>query len=424
MSGNHLKDNCVVLKQKDKDQFVGVKIDNKNVRVFFPVGYNLPKEDLELRKDILHLFNILHHLKDDNESVLPNRSLNSDKTKKFPFNAYIEVIRDYIENGYYVENESIYTIDKNGNIDWSKTIKSQKPLLQKNTANNFYSPIYTSFIVKQPNLNENNEISYIHQYCVYESFDKLGWLFTSFVPQKPNVTFNRKRFLSIIRTKLYSTNNDAKKRLFNAMIDVISYMDEEDDENQFYFGTNSFEHVWEKLIDYTFGINDKDRFFPKAEWKLQKGKTKSTFPLQPDTIMIYNGNVYVIDAKYYKYGETNDPSDLPNSASINKQITYGEYIKENYKNLRDDEFDDCIYNAFLMPYNMKDNLFDFDEPFVNIGVAVSKWKENDFKFESIQGILVDIRYLMHCYNKRTKSNIIKLAEVIEESYLENKKLLN
>ena len=75
-----------------------------------------------------------------------------------------------------------------------------------------------------------------------------------------------------------------------------------------------------------------------------------------------------------------------------------------------------------MPYNMEDNLFDFDEPFANIGVAVSKWKENNLKFENIQGILVDIRYLMHCYNRREKSNIIELAEFIEESYLENKKL--
>ena len=277
MNGNHLKDNCVVLKQKDKDQFVGVKIDNKNVRVFFPMGYNLPKDDLELRKDILHLFNILYHLKDDNDSVLPDRNLDSHKTNKFPFNAYVEIIRDFIENGYYVENESVYKTDNKGNINWSKTIKCQKPLLQKNLINNLYSPVYISFIVKQSNLNENNEINYIHQYCVYESFDKLGWLFTSFVPQKPNLTFNRKKFLSIIRTKLYSTNNDAKKRLFNAMIDVISFMDENNDESQFYFGTNSFEYVWERLIDYTFGITNKDKFFPKAEWKLQKGKTKSKY---------------------------------------------------------------------------------------------------------------------------------------------------
>ena len=37
-------------------------------------------------------------------------------------------------------------------------------------------------------------------------------------------------------------------------------------------------------------------------------KTKSTFPS---------------DAKYYKYGVTGNTRDLPESTSINKQITYG-----------------------------------------------------------------------------------------------------
>lgn len=49
--------------------------------------------------------------------------------------------------------------------------------------------------------------------------------------------------------------------------------------------------------------------------------------------MLYQGNVYVLDAKYYKYGATGKLSDLPESTSINKQITYGEFIAEQ-KNLR------------------------------------------------------------------------------------------
>ena len=35
------------------------------------------------------------------------------------------------------------------------------------------------------------------------------------------------------------------------------------------------------------------------------------------------------DAKYYKYGWTQLPKDLPSSSSINKQISYGEYIAIN-----------------------------------------------------------------------------------------------
>lgn len=64
--------------------------------------------------------------------------------------------------------------------------------------------------------------------------------------------------------------------------------------------------------------------------------------------MLYNNNIYVLDAKYYKYGATKNRFDLPESASINKQITYGEYIdaQADLKNP-----DSVIYNAFLMPFD-------------------------------------------------------------------------
>ena len=64
--------------------------------------------------------------------------------------------------------------------------------------------------------------------------------------------------------------------------------------------------------------------------------------------MLHNNNIYILDAKYYKYGATKNPFDLPESASINKQITYGEYIdaQADLKNP-----DSVIYNAFLMPFD-------------------------------------------------------------------------
>ena len=63
----------------------------------------------------------------------------------------------------------------------------------------------------------------------------------------------------------------------------------------------------------------------------------------PDTIMIYNGKYYVLDAKCYKYGWTGIPDHLPNGSSINKQITYGEYL-EKHKGINADS----VFNAFIM----------------------------------------------------------------------------
>jgi HD-GYP domain-containing protein (c-di-GMP phosphodiesterase class II) len=78
-----------------------------------------------------------------------------------------------------------------------------------------------------------------------------------------------------------------------------------------------------------------------------------------------------------------------------------------------------VYNAFLMPFNAKDNIFDYTELFENCGEAVGDWKNKNNKYEHVQGILVDINYLMHNYTGNHSKKVQKLAELIEKSFDEN-----
>ena len=414
MSNHTLKDRCTVTTQNEGDRFVGIKAEMDDVKVYFPLGYQLPDNDSELRTEIFHLFNVLNEFLDKKDRIIPINNIEANKNVEFPLNAYLEVIKYYVENGYYVERDSSFKTKDRGKINWTKTIQQQKPLLYKNSQDS-YSLIYTSFTVKESMPNINKEITNIHQHCVYESFKKLGWLFTPNMPKKPIGTLNTKRFLNVLKNKLGNTNNDVKKRLFKSMIEMLEFMDGDTNNVQFYFGTDNFETIWERLIDKAFGIKNKDDYFPKSKWNLQYGKTKSLHPLQPDTIMIYNDNVYVLDAKYYKYGRTGNPQDLPNASSINKQITYGEYIQKS-KNIDGDN----IFNAFLIPYNKNQNPFNSNLTCLNIGEGIGEWKKNKLKYEHIQGILIDIKYLMYNYTGDTKYNTLQLAKSIENSFNENK----
>ena len=80
---------------------------------------------------------------------------------------YLNVINYYLDhNGtYYCETERTFKVDSRGKTDWSRTIKTQKPLLQGN------SPIYLKQVVRVQTPNLNRLITRIHKYCVYESFD-------------------------------------------------------------------------------------------------------------------------------------------------------------------------------------------------------------------------------------------------------------
>lgn len=412
-----LKDKCRICKHDDEDRFVGIRGDTNAVEVSFPLGYELSETEDDIRRDILQLFRILTEFKKEEEGHISRRKYEETFMDLFPLNAYLEIILYYMENGYYKELEPIYKTRERGKINWSKTIKQQNPLLYLNKDNITYSPVYTHFTVNLSSLRDDKEITLINQYCVRESFERVGWIFTSFMPPKSEIPFDKNRFLAVLRTHLSNTNNDVKKRLFRSMIDIIKDKDEKNPNRRVHFGTNSFAYVWEGLIEKAFGNVEKEDYYPRGEWTLKYSDDKPTHELRPDTIMCYDGNFFVLDAKYYRYGDSNDPSHLPSSSSINKQITYGEYVKLK-------ENDKTVYNAFLMPYNKNKDIFPSKEDFLNIGEAIPKWKyvngeENEIiEYEHIQGILVDINFLIDNYRSHSTENIENLAKAIMVAFEE------
>lgn len=198
-------------------------------------------------------------------------------------------------------------------------------------------------------------------------------------------------------------------------------MDEKTSEKQYFFGTDFFERVWEKMIDKAFGIENKEQYFPRTRWLLDYGRQKIKTPLQPDSIMIYNDKVYVLDAKLYRFGCNPDKPDfLPNSSDINKQITYGEFIAKT-KGVPADR----LYNAFIMPFNSAKNGFltldangnivpGFTGNIGNVAEAIGDWKPNPQKYERVQGIVMDTRFLMYNYITMPDHQKRLLADAIEK----------
>lgn len=411
---SEMRKRCHINTNEEGDRFVGIKADSDDVVVYFPVGYHLPENENDIKRDILHLFQVLAEFTDCSDRVLTMNKFEAPQSVDFPINAYLEVINYFMEkNSYYMETEPIYKTRDRGNIDWAKTIQRQKAFIQSN-----FSPVYTKYTVRESTPNENKLITHIHRHCVYESFSKLGWLFTPYMPEPPQIPLDVKRFIIALNDKLATTFNDKDKKLFRSMKSMLEYMDEKPSETQFYFGTDYFESVWERLVDRVFGIKDKKDYFPRARWRLRKGKHKEKYPLEPDSIMLHNDKIYVLDAKYYRYGISGNPDHLPDSSSINKQITYGEYIQKQ-RSMRNES----LYNAFIMPYDAAKNYFGFTAPFGNVGEAVGDWKGDTYYYERIQGIVVDTRYLMYHYTGNPRNSIIALAESIEKSLVENNGLL-
>ena len=381
-----LRSICSVSTGCENDRFVGIKMLDGKPEVHFPIGFALSADENDLRKDVCLLIGILKAFQNrDSSSISSNRSQNS--TADFPILAYQRMVLRYLNYGDYHETENIFKQENRGKVNWARTIKQIKPVFQES------GPVYLNFITKSSKPLNNSMLAEIYRYCVYLSFQNIGWLYTDKTIPKPRIRFNMDLFKAIVTEKLSITNTDRDKELFTDMLAIINGHSEEGLEVADYlFGTFEFEYIWEKVIDRAFGIKDKKRYFPRSHWHL--ASAQANHALEPDTIMVSNGIVYVLDAKYYRYGHSANPNHLPDTSSIHKQITYGEFIYEH------PEFGfSQIYNAFLLPGDLQNGPFSCNNNFTYIGHADSEWKSNSHTFEKVAGIVVDTKYLLSNYKK-------------------------
>lgn len=411
-----LSDICIYNAKLEGQSFVGLHFENGDLKVMFPLGYRKAETDSERRKDILNLISVLGSFMEKESSMDTPKAENKKAETGFPIQAYLRIISDFFSNGYYHESETEYRKSLSGKINWNKTVKAIKPELNGNDL------LYLKFVTTKTHNNEAASITQIHKYFVYDAFFKIGFLFCSRMPEKPQIKYNSNLFRSVINLKLPKTFNDRNLVLFNDMLMIMDYLDaSEYNKNNFRYGTEEFEYIWEKLVDRVYGVSNKDEYYPHTNWHIA-GKVlgdsdvdykKSA--LRPDTIMLLDDGekkeAFVLDSKYYKYGERRVSCALPGTDSIVKQIAYGKYVENNieHQELRIDG--NNIYNAFILPYNSdgkKEEVF---------GYATTTYEDNSKPYHKIYGVLLDIKDLMYNHSCHDNNKIVKLANTIKE-YIE------
>lgn len=437
-SKNSLSSCCVYFGEDKSDaeslseKFVGLKCTDGKLKIYFPVGYRKPDEknnspaeiEKEVRRNILNLIHILKAFGENEDNLSVSPLLIKNQKVDFPIHAYLFIIRDFLSNGYYVQKETLYSKTTGGRVSWNRTIKSVKPQFLD------FQPFYFDFITQKINYSQTELISQIHRFCVHECFSKLGFLYSSFLPEKSELKLNKNLFVATIKKALAQTFNENNLILFKNMIDVLNFLDPDGDRNDFVYGTENFHHIWETLVDSVFGENDKDRFYPKVYWKLNGESSAYDFPgdekrnsLRPDTIMIQNRGkpgqkIFVLDSKYYRYGATKIKCHLPSSESVVKQLAYAKYIENKSSKIPEDVkteiSEDSIFNAFIMPADLSDENCNMK----NIGFASADFvfSENEVEarksWHKIHGILIDTKFLMQNHSKN-ENLAAELAEVIE-----------
>ncbi len=412
--------NITINRSIDENNFVGIKYDRNKINFYLPLGMEFDVQEidgLEISKDLkLQLVMFLKSISlvksKDNGKV--DKGIAIGESSEVPFNSFFWIISDYLKNDLYQEIDKKYIKNGNGKINWKRTLNSDKILTDTEVV--YLNPYYESRFQK------NNIITELNNYCLHISYEYIGFLFGNIsLPitnlKEREIAKKSKYYINVINKELSNTFNDRKKLLLRHMKRILDMTFDDNSDNQKNYGTNKYEYVWEKMVNDVFGSKSLDisKYFPEAYWTLLgKSREKDKSKLRPDSIYKTEDKLYILDAKYYRYGVTGRTNDLPHTDSIQKQITYGDHISTN-KNLYDNINPNNIFNAFILPFNKDNNNLEIDEDINYYGFAESAWKKsnNNVSYEKIALILVDTKYLINCFYQKEKSNIEKMISSIE-----------
>ena len=432
--------------------FVGIKITQSERSVTFPMGYALETPALdsskikkEERAQILNLIKSIY-LCTSNKNGERISVLNGEIKNDFPVKSMLYIIEDFLDRGtYYTEKETLYTKSNGGKISWSRTIKSVKPAVSESGI------AFLDFIIRKNRVQENHLVTEIHKYCVHKCFEIFGFLYTPLVPEKglldeSDISKNKKYYARVLQEKIDSTYLESSVELFGNLLDFISNFDSESEAKEAAYGTNCFQVVWESLVDSVFGtVGQKEKeeyFYPASRWNFTDGKPRKNAPLRPDTIMIAgissaenpfaeNGRkCFIIDSKYYSYTmlrkldfKEDEESEsvllhgsIPGTDSIQKQITYAQYIDSSIKsydskNREKYRFNPSdIFNVFILP---EDN--NIEEKLKYIGNAASDWHDGSKNYHTIHAVTMDTKFLLENGNKKSCEMQKELAELVERN---------
>ena len=386
--------------QKGEYEYIGFDLEANAGRFIFPCRYiasgqenaadaEREKGQKEEAKKIISLI----------KRVQKEFSLGGSGDEAFQFYSMIWLIRDYIDNGYYTETERVVHRGSQGKIDWKHTLRHSGIYFDGNNL------LYRDFYVRRNKLDEANLLAQIYKCCLAYSAECIGFLYN--VSQTERSVFRMDSSADVgfmfyhVQKELGRTFNSYKQMLLRHLLTILKGRQGKIRAVSLCMHDKEFEYVFEFLVNSVFGTEVVQDFYNEYGYKIDD-KRFSASKLRPDTIMrnpMMGGtpDFYVIDAKYYNYGYTENPRDLPQASAIAKQIGYNHYLRRRENK--------TFYSIFLLPFAKEAE----EKPVKYIGYAANassllscadkrdKMDNEDEKMDKVAVCLVDLKTLVDVY---------------------------
>lgn len=401
--------NIKIDRATNSKKFVGYKICKNYIQVTIPPMLYIPENnEKEMKKILLNFIRSIQLAKKIKFEDYENGCIDQEEML-WDIDSYLWLIHDYLENGMLFISKNNFANEIRGKVNWKRTLK-MSPIISKGNV------IYDKLIINRK-VNVSSKITEVYKFCLEICIKRIGWLFDySFSTNCLNPpSFNE--MVSLVNQFQRITYDDIGKERLRIMKNILlEYGGHKSRIQNQTYGIKHYHFIFESMIDILYGnINDKSKYRPLTEWHIA-GETKTNSHLRPDTIMKIGNIVYVIDSKMYNYGVESVGKNLPDSQTIQKQITYSEYISKIIDDVN-------VKNVFFIPYNKKkDNASGFNKDIEYFGYALTNWKDIELEpYSIILGMFIDLAYLLENYKKGTEKKRFEISKYFDKSFNEANK---
>ena len=299
------------------------------------------------------------------------------------------LLKDYYENGSYINDKLIVEVNGTGEVLWDRNINYSYPIIQDDC------PYYVDLQTRKRVVDDYDFFKRLHEAILKKCSQEISnaGLMEILDLTEVNLTDEELEDFGDIEYLLYRIQsekiiqfNTTKQKLLDLMEAFLSNKRTLDDTESFYLlGTTSFNLVWEKvcatILDNKLQVPlkdlqmiDSDKYnkddtllsiIEKPLWTIDGNNIEASQTLKPDIVTLVEEDskvsLYIFDAKYYVMTTTQNLiseqpgieqitnqysiSGQPGIESITKQFLY----QLAYKQFTEDHQIENIKNCFLFP---------------------------------------------------------------------------
>lgn len=375
------------------NEHIGIRITSKEDYTILIPKYFLDSEEIneinnqtkDKLKKLFKAWNIYQKRRNSDLGAKFN-----DDDNLYDMNISLEIIKDFIEYGLYIEQENTTKITNTGKMNFKKTINLCNPLYTQQ------GPIYLDYITDTKKPNDQNFIRLVQSTVINEISDDFGWLigFNFKFPIQKRIILNKKISLKLEQT-LNQSFNSRKINLIKLLIKYININSKGLIEGKELFIGVAYK-FWEDMVDYVVGNVSKSelkKYFYVKHAYVSDNNIQALPELRPDSIYKDENNIVIIDSKYYIN------NSLPDNDDINKQIIY--FLKAYEIFQQEKEFGNC----FILP---TDNISHKSKKEAKFDIEVtSTWLSINLIYANLNEILV--------YYIQNKKNFKIIKELISSN---------